>query len=91
MLIEALWRRLGFLLLFFFVMGPSLGRTLFSLPEPLIPIASTKFVTTVGKGMCLFSVGGPWKIPHYTPYYQSIVNNFPFHYLIQKLDFFLAW
>ena len=40
-----------------FVMGPSLGRTLFSLSEPLIPTASTKFVTRVGKGMCLFSVG----------------------------------
>ena len=40
-----------------FVMGPSLGRTLFSLPEPLIPTVYTKFVTKVGKGMCLFLVG----------------------------------
>ena len=39
------------------VIGPSLGRTLFSLLEPLISTASTKFVTKVGKGMCLFSVG----------------------------------
>ena len=38
------------------VMGPDLGRTLFSLLRPLIPAASTKFVTKVGKGMCLFSV-----------------------------------
>ena len=40
-----------------FVMGPSLGQTLFSLLEPLIPAASTKFVTRVGKGMYLFLVG----------------------------------
>ena len=40
-----------------FVMGPSLWRTLFSLLEPLIQEDSTKFVTKVGKGMCLFSVG----------------------------------
>ena len=40
-----------------FVMGPSLGQALFSLLKPLIPTASTKFVTKVGKGMCLFSVG----------------------------------
>ena len=40
-----------------FVMGPSLGRTLFTLSEPLIPAASTRFVTKVRKGMCLFSVG----------------------------------
>ena len=38
------------------VKGPSLGRTLFSLLEPLILAASTKFVTKVGKGMSLFSV-----------------------------------
>ena len=32
-----------------FVMGPSLGRTLFSLPEPLLPAASTRFVIRVMK------------------------------------------
>ena len=42
-----------------FVIGPSLGRTLFSLPEPLILAASTKFVARVGKGMCLFFSWGP--------------------------------
>ena len=70
------------------VMGPNLGRTLFSLLIPLIPAASTKFVTKVGKGMCLFSVG---KIPHYTPYHLSIINNLPIHYLIQELNFLHAW
>ena len=39
------------------MMGPSPGRTLFSLLEPIILATSTKFVTKVGKGMCLFSVG----------------------------------
>ena len=38
------------------VMGPNIRHTLFSLLEPLIPTASTKFVTRVGKGMFLFSV-----------------------------------
>ena len=37
------------------VIGPNLGRTLFSLLEPLIQTASTKFVTKVVKGMCLIS------------------------------------
>ena len=57
MLNEALWKRLGFFASILLVMGPSLGRTLFSLLEPLISIASTEFVTKVGKGMCLFSIG----------------------------------
>ena len=47
-------RRFAYVL---FVMGPSLGQTLFSLSDPFISTASTKFVTRVGKGMCLFSVG----------------------------------
>ena len=38
------------------VIGPNLGRTFFSLLKPLILAASTKFVTKVGKGMCLFLV-----------------------------------
>ena len=51
----------------FLVIGPSLGKTFFSLLEPLIPAASTKFVTKVGKGICLFSVGDLKKslITHY--------------------------
>ena len=85
------WRAYGPAASILFVMGPSLGITLFSLPELLIPTASTKVVTRVGKGDVHVLSWGPKKIPHYTPYYQSIVNNFPIHYLIQKLDFFLAW
>ena len=40
-----------------FMMGPNLGRIIFSLNNPLIPVASTIFVTNVGNGICLFSVG----------------------------------
>ena len=66
-----------------FVMGPSIGRTLFSLLEPLIPAASTRFVTRGGNGMCLFSVGDLRKpLIINTPYDQGIVNNFSSHYLI---------
>ena len=40
-----------------FVMGPNLGITLFSLLNPLIPATSTRFVTKVENGICLFSIG----------------------------------
>ena len=50
------------------VMGPSLGRILFSLTTPLILAASTRFVTRDGNGMCLLSVGDYRKslITHHT-------------------------
>ena len=38
------------------VIGPSLGRILFSLTTPLNPEASTRFVTRDGNGICLLSV-----------------------------------
>ena len=38
------------------VMGPSLGRTLFSLTNPLIPAVSTRFVTRDVNGICLLPV-----------------------------------
>ena len=60
------------------MMGPIQGRTLFSLLEPLILVASTKFVTKVWKGMCLFSVGDLKKsqIIHHITRAESII--FPF-------------
>ena len=39
-----------------FVIGPSLGRTLFYLTIPLIPAASTMFFTRDGNGICILSV-----------------------------------
>ena len=38
------------------IMGPSFGRIIFSLTTPLIPAASTIFVTKDGNGICLLSV-----------------------------------
>ena len=50
------------------VMGPIFGRILFSPTTPLIPAASTRFITRDGNGICLFSVGDCRKslITHHT-------------------------
>ena len=39
----------------FFVIGPNLRSTLFSLAAPLIPTASTRLVTSDGNEICLLS------------------------------------
>ena len=52
-LIDAAW----LLASVWLVMSPNFGIILFSLTTPLIPAASTRFVTRDGNGMRLISVG----------------------------------